>query len=176
MLAQRLCHDTHGGRLRRRARGCGPRFCACRSGAGTGACSGDGSPGARPGNRKVSLSADALFDFDKSVIKPEGKTHLDDLVGKLKNVNIDSVIDTGHTDRFGTDTYNMKLSQRRADAVKAYLVSQGVAANRISTEAKGETQHVTRPEDCKGPKSAKVIACLQPDRRVVIEVVGTRAP
>lgn len=133
-------------------------------------------PAARiaPVGEKVTLSADSLFDFDKSVIRPDGKTKLDDLVGRIKTINLDTVIAIGHTDRFGSDAYNMKLSQRRAEAVKAYLVSKGVPANRIHTEGKGEKQPVTKPGSCKGKKSTKVIACLQPDRRVVVEVVGTR--
>jgi len=127
-----------------------------------------------PVTEKVTLSADTLFDFDKAVVRPDGKSKLDDLVSKLKGVSVDTIIVIGHADRIGSDTYNMKLSQRRAEAVKAHLVSKGVPGNRIHTEGKGKKQPVTRPGACKGKKSPKVIACLQPDRRVVIEVVGTR--
>ena len=81
----------------------------------------------------------------------------------------------GHADRFGSDSYNQSLSERRAAAVKAYLLGKGIDANRIKTEGRGETQPVTKPGECAGAKSAKVIACLQPDRRVNIEVVGTRS-
>ena len=128
-----------------------------------------------PVAQKVTLKADTLFDFDKSSLRPEGRRELDDLVGKLKTIDVDSIIDVGHADRIGSDTYNRKLSMRRAESVKAYLVSKGVPANRIFTEGKGETQPVTKPGECKGPATKRVIACLQPDRRVEIEVIGTRA-
>jgi OOP family OmpA-OmpF porin len=128
----------------------------------------------KPVTEKVTMAAETLFDFDKAVVKPDGKAKLDDLVGKLRAVNLEVIIAVGHADRIGSDTYNMKLSQRRADSVKAYLVSKGIPANRIYTEGKGKRQPVTTPGQCKGPRSPKVIACLQPDRRVEIEVVGTR--
>ena len=126
-----------------------------------------------PASAKVTMSADALFDFNKSVIKPDAKSKLDDLVGKVKGVNLEVVIAIGHADRIGSDAYNNKLSMRRANSVKAYLVSKGIAANRIYTEGKGEKQPV---KDCPAMKDRKkLIACLQPNRRVEVEVVGTRA-
>ncbi len=129
----------------------------------------------KPVAQKATLSADALFDFNKSSLKPEGKAKLDELIRSMKAINIDSIIAVGHTDRIGSDAYNLKLSQRRAESVKAYLVAHGVPANRVSTDGKGKKEPVTKPGACKGAKSKKVIACLQPDRRVVIEVIGTRA-
>jgi OOP family OmpA-OmpF porin len=126
-----------------------------------------------PATEKVTMAADALFDFNKSVIKPDAKGKLDDLVGKVKGVNLEVVIAIGHADRIGGDAYNNKLSLRRADSVKAYLVSKGIAANRIYTEGKGKKQPV---KDCPAMKDRKkLIECLQPNRRVEIEVVGTRA-
>jgi len=126
-----------------------------------------------PASAKVTMSADALFDFNKSVIKPDAKSKLDDLVGKVKGVNLEVVIAIGHADRIGSDAYNNKLSMRRANSVKAYLVSKGIAANRIYTEGKGEKQPV---KDCPAMKDRKkLIECLQPNRRVEVEVVGTRA-
>ncbi len=124
--------------------------------------------------QKISLSADALFAFDKSTLKPEGKEELDKLAVDLSNVSYDSIHVTGHTDRIGSTKYNQKLSERRAHAVRDYLVAKGIPADRIVAEGKGETQPVTRPGDCTGPKSRKLIACLQPDRRVDVEVSGTK--
>lgn len=123
------------------------------------------APAPKPVSEKVTMAADAHFDFDKSVLKPEGKAKLDDLVGKLKAVNLEVIIAIGHTDSIGSDAYNKKLSQRRADAVKAYLVSKGIEANRIYTEGKGEAQPVASNKTKEG--RAK-------NRRVEIEVVGSR--
>ena len=114
---------------------------------------------------KVTYAADAFFDFDKSVLKPAGKAKLDDLVGKVKGINLEVIIAVGHTDSIGSDAYNQKLSVRRAEAVKAYLVSKGIEKNRIYTEGKGEKQPVADNKTKEG--RAK-------NRRVEIEVVGTR--
>jgi OOP family OmpA-OmpF porin len=130
----------------------------------------------KPAAEKMTLSADALFDFDKAVLRPEGKAKLDDLAAKVKDLNLEVIIAVGHADRIGSDAYNQKLSERRATSVKNYLVSKNVEPNRIHTEGKGEKQPVTKPGQCKGKKSKKVIACLQPDRRVEIEVIGTKQP
>jgi len=128
----------------------------------------------RPLSQKISFSADALFDFDKAVLKPKGKEMLDGLVQQISGADYGTLTATGHTDRFGTDNYNQKLSERRADAVKAYLVSKEIPATRIAALGKGEAQPVTKPGDCKGAKTAKVVACLQPDRRVDVEMSGSK--
>ena len=114
---------------------------------------------------KVTYAADAFFDFDKSVLKPAGKAKLDDLVAKVKGINLEVIIAVGHTDSVGTDAYNQKLSVRRAEAVKAYLVTKGIEKNRIYTEGKGEKQPIADNATKEG--RAK-------NRRVEIEVVGTR--
>ncbi len=119
-----------------------------------------------PAATKVTYAADAFFDFDKSVLKPEGKAKLDDLVSKVKDINLEVIIAVGHTDSVGTDAYNQRLSVRRAEAVKAYLVSRGIEKNRVYTEGKGEKQPVADNKTAEG--RAK-------NRRVEIEVVGTRA-
>ncbi|MBV5297517.1 MAG: outer membrane protein OmpA [Rhodoferax sp.] len=114
---------------------------------------------------KVTYAADAFFDFDKAVLKPEGKAKLDDLVGKVKDINLEVVIAVGHTDAVGTDGYNQKLSVKRSEAVKAYLVSKGIEKNRVYTEGKGEKQPVADNKTSDG--RAK-------NRRVEVEVVGVR--
>lgn len=129
---------------------------------------------ARMAPQSITFSADTLFAFDKSVLKPEGKAALDDFARQLSGAQYEAIFVTGHTDRFGSNEYNQKLSERRANAVKDHLVSKDVPANRINADGKGETQPVTQAGDCKGAKSVKVIACLQPDRRVHVEVTGTK--
>ena len=116
--------------------------------------------------QKVTYAADAFFDFDKSVLKPEGRAKLDDLVSKIQGINLEVIIAVGHTDSVGSDAYNQKLSVRRAEAVKAYLISKGIERNRIYTEGKGEKQPVADNRTAEG--RAK-------NRRVEVEVVGTRA-
>lgn len=116
-------------------------------------------------SEKVKYSADAFFDFDKSVLKPEGKTALDDLAAKLKMLNLEAVIAVGHTDSVGKDAYNQKLSEKRAAAVKAYLISKGVDKSKLFTEGKGEKQPVADNKTKEG--RAK-------NRRVVVDVTGVR--
>ena len=124
-------------------------------------------PAAKPAPvaEKVTLAADVLFDFDKAILKTEGKVKLDDLATKVKAINLEVVIAIGHTDSIGADAYNQKLSVRRAESVKAYLVSKGVEPNRIYTEGKGEKQPVASNKTADG---------RQKNRRVEIEVIGTR--
>jgi len=126
---------------------------------------------------KITFSSDALFDFDKATLRPEGKKAMDDFVGKLQGLKYEVITATGHADRIGGDAYNQKLSEKRAESVKTYLVkSKGIAAQQVFTTGKGETMPVTKKDQCKGEGRDKaLIACLQPDRRVVIEVAGTRS-
>lgn len=120
---------------------------------------------AAPSAEKFSYSADAFFDFDKSVLKPEGKAKLEDLVSKLQGTDLEVIVATGHTDWTGTDAYNMKLSMRRAKAVKAFLVSKGIPESRVFTEGKGERQPVADNRSREGRAQ---------NRRVEVEVVGSR--
>jgi len=119
-----------------------------------------------PQQEKVTFAADAFFDFDKSVLKPEAQAKLTDLVEKTKGVNLEVIIAVGHTDAVGTGSYNQKLSVARAEAVKNFLVGKGVERNRVYTEGKGLTQPVADNKTSEG--RAK-------NRRVEVEVVGTRA-
>ncbi len=123
---------------------------------------------------KVSFSADALFDFDKAVLKPEGRQALDNFASNLSGVNYDLIIAVGYTDRLGSEAYNKKLSVRRAEAVKSYLVSRGINPDQVFTDGKGEANPVTG-NTCEGSRANRsLINCLAPDRRVEIEVAGTR--
>lgn len=123
------------------------------------------APAPAPVAEKVSFTSEALFDFDQSTLKPQGKAALDQLLGQLTGMDLEVIVTVGHTDAVGSDAYNQKLSQRRAEAVKAYLVAQGVETNRVYTEGKGETQPVADNTTAAG--RAK-------NRRVTVEVVGTR--
>lgn len=123
------------------------------------------TPPPAPVSEKVTFAADAFFDFDKSTLKPEATAKLDDLVSKTKGINLEVIIAVGHTDSVGSDEYNQKLSIRRSEAVKQYLVSKGVEPNRVYTEGKGEKQPVADNKTAEG--RAK-------NRRTEIEVVGTR--
>ena len=127
---------------------------------------------------KVTINADTLFAFDKSVLSPQGKATLDEFLGKLKGLNLEAIVAIGHTDRIGSSAYNATLSEQRARTVKDYLVSAGnIPADRVFVEGRGESQPVTK--DCVNlgkevGSNTKLVSCLQPDRRVDIEAVGSR--
>jgi OOP family OmpA-OmpF porin len=120
---------------------------------------------AAPTATKVVLNADAFFDFDKATLKPAGRQMLDQVAQQVKAINLETLIATGYTDSIGSVAYNLKLSQRRADAVKSYLVSRGVDPNHIYAEGKGKTNFVA---------SNKTAAGRAKNRRVEVEIVGTR--
>lgn len=123
---------------------------------------------------KITFSADALFDFDKAVLKPAGVQSLNEFVQGIGGLQYDLIIAVGYADRIGSEEYNKNLSVRRAEAVKAHLVSRGIDPSRIFVDGKGEANPVTG-NSCVGDKKTKaLIDCLAPDRRVEIEVAGTR--
>ena len=127
------------------------------------------APAARPAPAPVRqtavIQADALFDFDKSVLRPDGKKNIDDALAKLRGTDLEMVIATGHTDAIGSDAYNQRLSERRAAAVKDYLVSKGIPASKITTIGKGKSQPVATNKTAEG---------RQKNRRVDIEFKGVR--
>jgi OmpA-OmpF porin, OOP family len=134
------------------------------------------APAAAPVVEKLSLSADALFRFDQSGLKdllPAGRAQIDRMMEKLDKVyaRVDSITLTGHTDRLGADAYNQPLSEARAATVRAYLVSKG-ATMRIATSGKGESEQIV-PCTAVAPRAA-LIACLQPNRRVEVEISGIK--
>jgi len=121
----------------------------------------------------VSFEAEPLFSFDKSVVRSDQRSKLNELVASLKGTQYDSVSVIGYADRIGTNEYNQKLSERRANAVKAYLVRQGVPAGKINAEGRGESEPVTG-DTCSGQRGGALIACLEPDRRVDVSVTATK--
>ena len=130
-------------------------------------------PPPAPAVQKITLASKALFDFDKAVVKPEGKAAIDsEIISKLSQVQkLELVLVTGHTDRIGTQQYNQKLSERRADAVRDYLVSKGVPRDKIETLGMGKTQPVPGVV-CTMTNFKALVACLAPNRRVEVEVKG----
>ncbi|TAL17130.1 MAG: OmpA family protein [Aquabacterium sp.] len=131
-----------------------------------------------PQSSKVTIPTDTLFAFDKAVLTSAGKDKLNSFAEQLKGIKLEAVVAVGHTDRIGSTEYNQKLSEKRAAAVKAYLVEQGVEAQRIFIEGRGESQPTTG-DQCKdlgkeSGRNKKLVECLQPDRRVDIEAVGAR--
>ncbi|MGQ0651918.1 MAG: OmpA family protein, partial [Betaproteobacteria bacterium] len=122
---------------------------------------------------KVTLNSDVLFAFDKADLTDAGKAEIDRVVDRVKDAKVDNIVLVGHADRIGSGEYNQRLSERRAEAVRAYL-QQKAAAQNLQASGKGESQPVTG-DQCKGIKNRdKLIECLQPDRRVEVEVFGTR--
>jgi OmpA-OmpF porin, OOP family len=125
--------------------------------------------------RKVTFAAEDLFDFDKAELRPAGKASLDKLVDELNGVDYGTIAVTGHTDRLGTPKYNQKLSEQRAASVRSYLVGKGIPDGRMTSVGKGEMEPVTKAGDCKNSLGRKkLITCLQADRRVEVEVNGSR--
>jgi OmpA-OmpF porin, OOP family len=131
-------------------------------------------PAPPPIIEQISLSSDVLFEFNKAELRPAGQQKLDEIADRLKGANVQQIAAIGHADRIGSDDYNKQLSEKRAEAVKQYLTQKGVEQTKVRSEGRGESEPVTG-DNCKGNKpNAKLIACLQPDRRVDIEVRGER--
>jgi len=127
-----------------------------------------------PVTENVKFDADVMFDSGKAELRPASREALDAFIGKLEGLESQSVMAVGYADRMGPDGANQALSEARVSTVKSYLVTKGLAADRIQTNAVGETQPSTTTADCKEAKSKTNIACLQADRHVMIEVSGSR--
>jgi len=139
--------------------------------------------------QRLSFAADTLFDFDKAELRPQGKALLDALARDISTMNYASISITGHADRIGDAEYNQQLSERRANAVREYLLSKagqgedtvagftGGAAidpGKVTARGVGEEAPITRSDECTGSQvTRQLIECLQPDRRVEVEVIGT---
>jgi OmpA-OmpF porin, OOP family len=121
----------------------------------------------------MTFDVDTLFDFNKSELRPSGRLELDTFIAKINEMNPESITVTGHADRLGSDSYNQALSESRAQSVKNYMVSTGIPAESIQALGKGETEPVKKSDDCKGNRTDQLIVCLQPNRRVEAQVVGT---
>ncbi|HEX5338427.1 MAG TPA: OmpA family protein [Gallionella sp.] len=130
---------------------------------------------AQPQLSKIELSADESFESGKAELKPEAKAKLGKLVKELQGLDYDKIVITGHADRTGSKAGNQQLSERRANAVHNYLVSEGVADNKMSSSGKGSSQPITKAGDCAKLKGKPLAACLAPDRRVEIRISGTRS-
>ncbi len=129
---------------------------------------------AAPVTKVITLASKTLFDFNKAALTGEGKAVLDrEIVDKLSGIKkVTFMLITGHTDRLGSHPYNQKLSEKRAEAVKGYLVGKGIDANVVETMGAGKTQAVPGVScDDKLPRK-KLIECLAPNRRVTVEVKG----
>lgn len=133
------------------------------------------APVAKPAAIKVELSADESFESGKAELKPEAKTKLGKLVKDLQALDYNKIVITGHADRTGSKAGNQQLSERRANAVHNFLVSEGVASGKMDSSGVGSSQPVTKATDCAKLKSKLLAACLAPDRRVEIRVSGTRS-
>jgi OOP family OmpA-OmpF porin len=122
----------------------------------------------------VTVEAEPLFDFDKYALRADSRKKLDDLVEQLKGVAYGEILTIGFADPIGSTLYNQRLSERRAQSVKQYLVNKGIAANTIRAEGRGETEEYAAFKDCGGLRKQKLITCLQPDRRVEVTVTAEK--
>ena len=124
--------------------------------------------------KKIILDSSEFFDFGEPILRPSARAKLDGFVENLKGTSPQTIKVTGHADRLGSADYNQILSEQRAATVKAYLVRKGVSPDIVITEGKGDTQPVTKKDQCPGDKTPQTIECLQPDRRVEVEMSGTK--
>jgi OmpA-OmpF porin, OOP family len=132
------------------------------------------APTPKPEAIVMSFGVDTMFDFDKADLRPSGRLELDTFISKISDMKPESITVIGHTDRLGSDEYNQRLSEQRAQAVKSYMVSKGVPEDTIQAIGKGETEQVTKAGECDSSKTNELINCLQPDRRVDSVVISKK--
>lgn len=134
-----------------------------------------------PPTRSFEVTSDGTFEFNKAVLTPAGRTRIDNTMRELKSSNFQarSIMVVGYTDPLGSNDYNQRLSVARANAVRDYMVSQGVPSGVIQTEGRGETDLKVTEADCRSQGARNrnaLIACLQPNRRVEIRATGEQSP
>ena len=127
----------------------------------------------RPVIQKITLSSDVLFEFDKAQLRETGKQKLDEIVAATKDARVEEVLAIGYADPIGPEQYNEKLSAARAAAVREYLVQKGVTPERIKSEGRGETREFSAG-NCAKLTGKKLIDCFEPNRRVDVELLGSR--
>lgn len=127
-----------------------------------------------PTELPVTIKSDGLFGFDRTDLREELIIKLDAVADMLNGAKYDKITVVGHADPIGPETYNQPLSERRAEAVKKYLVGKGVDPARIETLGKGESELVVKYSDCAGKRRKALIECFEPNRRVVIDAAGTK--
>jgi OOP family OmpA-OmpF porin len=127
-----------------------------------------------PVYEKVAFDADVLFDSNQAALRAAGRDTLDQFMAKIAGLDAQSIMAVGYADRMGSEASNQILSEERVGAVKAYLVSKGIAASRVKTSAWGETRPDTVRDQCKDANTPGNVACMQADRHVFIQVSGSR--
>lgn len=123
---------------------------------------------------RATYHAEVLFDFRRARLNEDGRKLLDELARKALAAEVEKLTATAHADRIGDAAYNDRLAERRAGAIRDYLVEKGVSRDLLQVDSKGAREPVTKGRcEGMGPENkhnAPLVACLQPDRRAEIEV------
>lgn len=122
---------------------------------------------------RIYLGADTYFEFNEAQLRPQAHTALDKIVTQAKDGQNPTIDIVGHADQIGSEDYNLTLSQRRADAVRAYFIEQGLPEDSIRVEARGESDPIVQ---CEGKQGRDLVSCLQPNRRSEIIFSALESP